>query len=229
MKNIDELAKERTKVVDQVELLLKSTSKDIASFACDEMNQKDADSMRQAFDMLEDYRHEKELAKETGVPSIRMIKYEHCIKLLESAEMQGAYDLYVTHKDNYQALKKQELMWRIFQGKMATNLLAIETAEVIAASDERIVLTYSSEKDTPKEYQWKMKLSIPGDVEPLGIVVERPNGVLLDGTLFIFGNELPVKKGVASMPFDIYQKTYTKKEIAFKFENGKTIPGHPEM
>ena len=73
MKNIDELAKERTKVVDQVELLLKSTSKDIASFACDEMNKKDADSMRQAFDMLEDYRHEKELAKETGVPSIRMI------------------------------------------------------------------------------------------------------------------------------------------------------------
>lgn len=229
MKNIDELAKERKKVVDQVELLLKSSNKDIASFVCDEMVQEDADAYRQAFEMLEDYRHEKELAKETGIQSIRMIKYEHCIKLLESEKMQGVYDLYVTHKDNYQAMKRQELMWRIFQGKMAANQLAIESAEVIAASDERIVLTYSSEKDTPREYQWKMKLSIPGDVEPLNIVVERPNGILLDGTLFIFGNELPVKKGVASMPFDIYKKTYTKKEIAFKFENGETIPGYPEM
>ena len=122
------------------------------------------------------------------------------------------------------------MMWRAFQERSAANILSIETAEVLAAGSERSVYVFSSESNTSQQYKWQMKLYMPMEKgASLDIIVERPNGVLLDGTLIFCGNELSVKDGATSIPYDVYEKTYTKQEIAFRFKDGKTIPGYPEI
>ena len=227
---VDEIVEERKKVVDQIELLLNTSNNDIASFVCDEMEESEAKPLREAFKMLEDYRHEKELTKETGIPSIRMVKYEHCLNLLESAEMKGVYDLYDKQKQNYKEMKKQEWLWLMRQGRIAADFLALDTAEVIAAGSEHSTYAYSSDDNTPSEYKWQMKLSMPSEKgSPMDIVVERPNGISLSGTLIFCGSKLPVKNGKASLPYGIFEKSFTKHEIIFVFEDGNKVPGFPEM
>ncbi len=230
-KIIEEITTERKKIVDQVELLLNTSSKDIALFVCDEMEQDTADSLREAFEMLEDYRHEKELTKETGIPSIRMVKYGACLQLLESDEIQNIYNLYIAQKEYLKAIEKREAMWLAFQEQATAKILTLNSAEVLAAGNEYLQYDFISDTNVPKKYQWRANLSMAREKNAdVRIEVKRPNGVRLDGTLIFCENHLPVKNGITTMPYDRFHKSLSAKpDIVFVFEDGYKVSGHPVM
>lgn len=228
MKNelLERITNESRQVYQQAELLLTTSVKDVISFVCKDMDKKHAARLRGAFEMLENYRREKEFAKESGIPSIRMVKYAPCLELLESERMHEVYDFYLSQKSELQAMERREQMWMDFVNTLRRN----ETAEVIAAGETQSVLVFSTENTIPAKYRWRMKLYKPSrPMDMLPITVETPAGKPVNGKLFFCANELAVENGKTAIPYkEAIKQSANANEIVFMFEDGSKIPGYPE-
>ena len=95
---LDAIRKINSKILYQAKLLLVTDYDDIRSLVFQNLDDEKSRSLQSAFDMLEEYHYEKELAKEAGVPSIRLLKFALAFELLESHEMEKLFDYYISQK-----------------------------------------------------------------------------------------------------------------------------------
>ncbi len=222
---IKKITEESREIIRQTEFLLSISIRDVISFVCGDMNEKEADRLRDAFKMLEDYHQEKELARESGIPSIRMIKYGICLEQLESRRMQEVYDFYLSQKSELKAMMRRNKIWMDFCSRLEQK----EKAEVIAAGEFQSNLVYSSRNDIPMKYRWRMTLSIPAlETALLHIKMESPSGKPIQGKLLYCSNELLVENGDAWISQSVIKQS-NETEVVFIFDDGTRIPGDLEL
>jgi hypothetical protein len=216
-------------IAKSLRIILNCADDDLVRAARDELSEGKKDLL-DALDVLGVYYHQKRSSRNNLIPTPEFAFYGPYMKILDKPEISEKYDYYCEEKRVYEkTMKKHEMLWHIFQKKVATTFLALDTAEVLAASDESFQYTFYADINVPAQYQWRMKLSMTREKgDDVNMEVIRPNGIVLDGRLIFCGNDLSVKSGKTSISYDSFHNTvFSRPEICFVFKDGYKAPGFP--
>ncbi len=128
------------------------------------------------------------------------------------------------------AMDALQAQWQRFTGKLQDIFNKVESAEVIAAGEEALTLTFASSADTPAAYHWKMQLAVSATAgTSLAIRIRTPKEPSVSGKLIFCGNELAVSNGRAAIAYETLKASFTNPEVAFIFTDNTRVAGFPVL
>lgn len=108
--NVNTIMEHSQEILRHLDSLINADEDTVAGLVCGELDDKTAAELQAGFDVIADFRREKDLMKSTGIPSMRFVQYAPLLELLEDETLQARYDFYLQQKTMMNDIRTEDMV-----------------------------------------------------------------------------------------------------------------------